>query len=130
MLLAANNPSMIQQALIDSPFWSLFVAPGLLAALALWITHVLFGDADENGNYKEAGARALSAFAVVALFMLTLCYIPSAIQAKGIIDSAPLATSAVAIISNIITLPSAFVVGSVFINLPQLVCRVEADTNN
>lgn len=101
-----------------------------LAALALWITHVLSGDADENGNYKEAGAHALSAFAVVALFTLTLCYIPSVIQAKGIIDSAPLATSAVAIISNIITLPSAFAVGNTFINLPALVCRVDTTKDN
>lgn len=130
MLLTANNPSMIQQALIDAPLWSLFVMPGLLAALALWITHVLSGDADENGNYKEAGARALSAFAVIALFVLTLCYIPSAIQAKGFISEAQVATSAIAIISNIITLPSAFAVGNVFINLPQLVCKVDTTNDN
>lgn len=130
MLLAANNPSMIQQALIDAPFWALFVAPGLLDALALWITHVLSGGADENGNYAEVGARALSVFAVIALFVLTLCYIPSAIQAKGIIDGAGLPTSAVAVISNIITLPSAFAIGNTFINLPQLVCRVKADTDS
>lgn len=126
MFLAANNPSMIQQALIDAPSWALFVVPGLLAALALWITHILSDEADENGNYAEEGARALSAFTVVALFVLTLCYIPSSIQAKGIIDSAPLATSAVAIINNIITLPSAFAVGNVFINLRQLLHKVDA----
>lgn len=125
MFLATGNPSMIQQALVDGPLWSLFVMPGALTAIGLCVTRVLSGEVDENWNFEE-GASILSFIAIIVLFVLTLCHIPSAIQAKGVVDEAQVATSAVAIISNIITIPSAIAVGNVFINLPQLLHKVDA----
>jgi len=125
MFLATGNPSMIHQALVDSPLWSLFVMPGVLTVITLCVTLVLSGEVDENGNFED-GARILSFIAIIALFVLTLCHIPSAIQAKGVVDEAQVATSAVAIISNIITIPVTFAVGNVFINLPQLLHKVDA----
>ena len=47
MLLATGNPSMIQQALVDAPLWSLFVMPGVLTIIGLCVTRVLSGEVDE-----------------------------------------------------------------------------------
>lgn len=131
MLFTASIADMLQHVFADAPLWVLFVAPGVVAGILLCAICAVFAGANESNNFKDSGAQALAGIAIFFALIATLCSLPPVFQSKGLIDETWVVPHLLSIVTNVAALPlTFFTVAITFTNIPKLLRRVEAATDN